>query len=118
MSKKVLSMIKIGEGERTGSRFACCLFFISWLILTCFLRQFPDDVKGRFENRLDLSITKIRVRKNKLYQLGPLRLVLALKECIGIAGNLDEPDPLFDIVLCHQHLDAVDGHGLKARLSS
>jgi len=40
-------MSQFGEGDRTGSRFACCLFFIYWLIIAGFLSKFRDNVEGR-----------------------------------------------------------------------
>ena len=51
------------EGDRAGSGFACCLFFICWSIFAGFLCNFSDNAEKWFRDRLYHAVTQIGIEK-------------------------------------------------------
>jgi hypothetical protein len=116
-----------GEEDHTGSRGLCCLSFYLSLMLSGFLRQTPEDVKRRAEDRNHRFVLQLRAGQLEADQGGPLRvqgnplpaapLVTIAQRRVGgklsllrlllkpLAGLLGE---VVDVVLGCQHLDAVD----------
>lgn len=88
-----------GEEDHTGSRGLCCLFLYIFLMLSGLLGQAPDDVKRRPENGSHRLVLQFRADQHEADQAGPLRLAFILEQRMGIAGDLQQPDALLDVVL-------------------